>query len=300
MKKSENFRLDFMGIGAERSGTEWLYEALRDHPEICFSKIKEVNFFSDLDIHWPELKSPRYQRGWLWYERYFSHCQEGLKGEFSPTYLYSTKAAERIKKHFPKIKIIVSLRDPTKRTFSHYLHAQKLGLIGKISFEQALAENDVYIIRSSYYQPLKKYYSLFPASQIHVILLDEIRRNPKKTARDLYKFLGLKELDFAPPNLGQRVNVAIKPACSQLNQILIGFEYFFKRRGWDWPLRLIEESGLRQFGFWLGVKVNKKVIKEYPKMKKETEERLRKNFAKEINQLEKLIKKDLSSWKRNR
>jgi hypothetical protein len=69
--------INFIGIGAQKSGTSWAYTCLYDHPEVC-APIKEIHFFS----------RPRFSQGKEWYERHFGSCGEGkLRGEFSTSYL---------------------------------------------------------------------------------------------------------------------------------------------------------------------------------------------------------------------
>ena len=123
MFKKKDLNVDFIGIGAERSGTTWVSNCLNDHPEICFSKQKEIFFFNKLDRHFLKLENLRYKRGINWYKGFFNHCAPGaIKGEFTPTYLFCPYAPRRIKSYFPNVKIVVCLRDPVERAFSQYLH----------------------------------------------------------------------------------------------------------------------------------------------------------------------------------
>src|SRR3989344_1753054 len=102
------FKLDFVGIGAEKAGTTWLADCLGDHPEIYIPRQKELFFFNKYDPHYLTVKNYRYKRGISWYKSQFRQSQpQTLKGEFSPTYIYDNEASFRIKKHFPDAKIIV-------------------------------------------------------------------------------------------------------------------------------------------------------------------------------------------------
>lgn len=65
--------LDFMGIGAQKAGTTWLFERLRKHPEIHFPHIKEISFWN---AHYPRsLKDPQYKRDMNWYRSLFNHWE---------------------------------------------------------------------------------------------------------------------------------------------------------------------------------------------------------------------------------
>ena len=72
---------DFIGIGTPKAATTWLFQCLAEHPEICMSKTKEVNYFNDDRL---------YALGPSWYAQQFSHrTNERICGEFTPTYLSS-------------------------------------------------------------------------------------------------------------------------------------------------------------------------------------------------------------------
>ena len=209
---SNNFKVDFIGIGTERAATTWLSQCLREHPEICFSKNKELYFFNKLDRHFLKIPSHRYERGIEWYSSQFNYRQDKLiTGEFSPTYMYCPEAAERIKKHFPNVKLIVCLRNPVQRAFSQYLHNLAQGLIGKnLSFEEAMIKHDSYIKKGFYFRYLKKYLKIFHGENIKIIFLEDIVKDPRKQLRGVYKFLGVKNVDFQPPSLNEKINVAAR------------------------------------------------------------------------------------------
>ena len=82
MKK---FKIDFIGIGAEKAATYWIWYILQEHPEICFSKRKELAFFNEFDQHFLKVVNPRYFRGMNWYRKQFHHCSKRkVKGEYTP------------------------------------------------------------------------------------------------------------------------------------------------------------------------------------------------------------------------
>jgi Sulfotransferase domain len=114
--------VDFVGVGAQRSGTSWLYACLYEHPGIC-APIKELHFFS---------RERNYERGLDWYLGHFDRCPPGaVRGEFSTSYLYAPEAAGRIRAAFPEVRIMMSLRNPVARAYSQYRNAIVAGEIGK-------------------------------------------------------------------------------------------------------------------------------------------------------------------------
>ena len=63
----------FIGIGAQRTGTSWLYACMYEHPQVCMPR-KEINFFS---------RERNWKRGYEWYERVFAECPaDAVVGEF--------------------------------------------------------------------------------------------------------------------------------------------------------------------------------------------------------------------------
>ena len=108
----------FFLIGAMKAGTTSLFNNLVFHPQIAEPVSKEIRFF---DFH--------YERGRRWYIAHFplkrSALQRGetVSGEASPSYLFDPHAPKRVKRFSPDAKIIVMLRNPVDRAYSHYQHA---------------------------------------------------------------------------------------------------------------------------------------------------------------------------------
>jgi len=293
---SKKFHLDFVGIGAERSGTTWLTDCLREHPEVYIPEKKEVFFFNQFDPHFLKVKNPKYEWGINWYKKQFNSSSESLIGEFTPTYLYDSFAPKRIKKHFPRVKIICVLRNPVDRVFSQYLHDQRMGVIKNISFEEALEKYDNYIIKGLYSKHLKNYFDLFPRKNILIILLDDIKKNPGAVTKITYQFLDLKNINFIPSIANRKINTASISHYNFINYFMMHTEYWLRENNLGFFLRFLEKYGIRQWAMKLR-DLNSESLKKYPKMKKETGDKLIKLYKGDIEKLEKLLKRNLNSWK---
>lgn len=295
----EKFQLNFIGVGAERSATTWLSECLREHPQLFIPKEKELYFFNETDPHFLKFNNIKYKRGIAWYSLFFKDAKKGeLKGEFSPTYLYSKVAAERIKKDFPNIKIVVSLRNPIERAFSQYLHDKHIGVISsRLSFEEAIAKNQNYLEKGLYAKYLRFYLENFPKKNICVVLYDDIKKNPKKVLQKLYRFLGV-DPSFIPMNVNEVVNPAVSAQFPLLNYILIHTEYVLRNNYLQPLLRVLEITGIRSLAFQVNNYVNAKPLDRYPKIKKATGVRLEKFYKQSVNDLEKIAKLQLGVWKK--
>lgn len=191
---------NFIGIGAQKCATSWVYRVLEDHPEALLSNPKELHFFSS-----------RFDHGYQWYERHFAD-REGVKavGEYSTTYLYNADAAARAHAYNRDFRLIVTLRDPLDRAYSNHLHEVRAGHITSEdhSFEACEADNPMYLQQCRYAEHLKKWLVHFPAQHMLVLFQEDIAANPTAQAVHLYRFLGLNE-SHRSPFLHERVNTSV-------------------------------------------------------------------------------------------
>ncbi len=105
---------DFLIVGAQRCGTSWTYRTLGEHPRILRAWRKEVQYFD---------RARAFARGPNWYRAHFPRRPPGhLTGEATPSYLYVPAAMPRLAALVPHARLIVLLRDPVDRAYSHYQH----------------------------------------------------------------------------------------------------------------------------------------------------------------------------------
>jgi hypothetical protein len=172
-------------IGAMKCGTSSMHEYLHAHPDIAMSREKELNFFSHDD---------RWKLGPDWYRRHFS-ASTIIRGESSPSYTNFPRlpnVPERMKSLVPDAKLIYLVRDPIERVVSHYVHSREAGR-EKRPIDDALhqLEGNKYIEPSRYSAQLARYVRLFPASQILVISMEEMRDDRDETLGRVFRFLGV-------------------------------------------------------------------------------------------------------------
>ena len=102
---------NFIGIGAQKCASTWVYKVLQDHPQAYVSEPKELNFFSYY-----------YNHGFQWYERFFENTRDRIAvGEISPSYFNASAAPYRVCQYNSNMRVIVTLRDPVERAYSHHL-----------------------------------------------------------------------------------------------------------------------------------------------------------------------------------
>lgn len=105
--------VNFVIIGAQKAGTTALFDYLGEMPGIGLSRTKEVHFFDDETVDWD---CPDYGA----YHAQFDPGAAPLIGEATPIYVYWPRALERIRAYNPDMRLILMLRDPVERAWSHW------------------------------------------------------------------------------------------------------------------------------------------------------------------------------------
>jgi hypothetical protein len=225
--------INFIGLGAQKSGTSWVYACLYEHPEIC-APVKEIHFFS----------RPRFEKGKEWYESHFAGCAEKITGEFSTSYLYSKEAPSRIKEFYPEVKLIAILRNPVDRAISQYKNALKGGHISSaLSFEDFMKEDETVIGQGRYFEQLERYYQHFNKEQILVLIYEDIQKDPQLFISKVYRHIGVKD-DFVPSMLHSEINVARMPKVIFIERVMHHLSEFLRRVGLHRFVHVIRKSGL--------------------------------------------------------
>ena len=283
------FEVQFIGIGAPRCATTWLFRCLIEHPRICGSRSKETAFW-------------RTERPLDFYEEMFSHCPEGsIKGEFTPTYLYDFRSAKRIRDRFPSVKVIVCLRDPVARSYSHYWFSRMYKKTESCrSFEEAIRRKpEIYVDLSKYYKYLQLWFDCFPKHNIGVFFLEDIKVDPIVFVRNVYDFLGVYEAFNVPSCLAQENSIRetrSNRARVLLTTVMPKASLWLRDNGLQFMVDLVKCVGARDAISYVRDKLNTKPF-EKPGLSPQTEQELRDILRTDVDKLEVLLGRDLSSWK---
>lgn len=195
---------NFFVVGAAKAGTTSVYNYLSRHPEVYMSPVKEPHYFaSDMntehfrDNYKPvmnkdlttylegDLKEPVFQayiREWSQYVKLFKNVKnEKAIGEVSNSYLYSATAAKNIHDKIPDAKIIIILRNPVDRAFSHFIMDLRTGyseppFMDAMKKDMALplkgwGVSNLYVEIGLYYEQVKRYMELFPPGNFTLFFL---------------------------------------------------------------------------------------------------------------------------------
>ncbi|TLX73223.1 sulfotransferase domain-containing protein [Labilibacter sediminis] len=205
---------DFIIVGVQKGGTTSLYNYLTEHPDIAPACTKEVHYF-DYNYH----------KGKNWYAKHFPFkwkAKGKITGESSPYYIYHPQSLKRIKQDFPNVKIIVMLREPLSRAFSHYHMELRRGNEKIRPFEQAIKQESIvleehqkllenpkyysfphqtysYISRGYYVKQIKEIYELFPNEQVLILKSENFYSNTQEEYLNVCNFLKIPAFEL--PNI---------------------------------------------------------------------------------------------------
>jgi Sulfotransferase domain len=255
---------DFLIIGVAKGGTTSLCAYLNEHPFVAPAARKEVHFFDyqySLGEHWYRGNFPS-ERERDAFAR--EHGRPFLTGEASPSYISHRWAPERIARMLPDAKLLVALRDPVDRAYSHFQMSRREDKEPIESFEEAvLAEEErlrpelaraeadptayvgrlgawSYLLRSRYAEQLERWFELFPREQFQFVKSEALAKEPAETLAVVYEFLGLPphergaypsfhvaDYDDMPPSTRRMLEEYFRPHNERLYE-LVGTDF-----GWE-------------------------------------------------------------------
>lgn len=208
--------LDFLIIGAQKSGTTTLFQLLLEHPEVSVPEGKELPFFNKDEVT-PESYAAFFQ------EHFAGQTDDLLIGKVTPHYLPDPRVPYRLDAILPSTRLIVILRDPVERAFSHYRMSVRRKLETR-SFEEAIdaqlepselaaaralpsgreSESRTYVAWGEYGRLLKPYADRLERGAMLVLSTRELEQQPKALTRRLCEFLGIEMVDL--PSLGKKLH----------------------------------------------------------------------------------------------
>ncbi len=179
---------NFLGIGAQKSGTTWLYENLRRHPDV---------YFPGGEMHFWDMF---YDKGIDWYKSNFPHLNK-VQGEITPAYaILPVDKIQEIYDLNPKMKLIYSLRNPIDRAWSAALmEMERAGYNYENAPDEWFIEefhSEASLSRGDYIACIKNWLSVFPEEQLLIMRFDDITRDPKSYLRKCSHHIGVDSVFF--------------------------------------------------------------------------------------------------------
>ena len=210
--------VDFFIIGVQKSGTTALVDYLRGHSGLQLSQEKEVHHFDDEErIDW---SAPIHDRLHAQFDWGVDHV---LRGEATPIYVYWPPSLLRLRSYNPAAKLIVGLRHPSFRAFSHWRIETSRGN-DDMPFQRAVSQEGrervsrapggvhhvfSYVERGFYAAQIERLLKLFPRAQLHFFRTDRLWDEPGATLTAIERFLGVENL--LGPRVQRRYIVPVAP-----------------------------------------------------------------------------------------
>lgn len=198
-------QVDFFVIGTQKGGTTALASYLAEHPNLQMSKLKEAHHFDDESgIDWSNPDHTRLHRMFDW------NVPGVLRGEATPAYMFWPPAIGRLRQYNPHARLIIGLRQPALRAYSHWSMQRGVRKAVKRelrSFANAVRDeiaqwsinqqNDdnfrrSYLRRGCYAEQIKRVLHHFDRTQIYVFRTDHLWTEPQRILTDIEQFLGIE------------------------------------------------------------------------------------------------------------
>jgi hypothetical protein len=299
----EHILPDVFIVGAAKSGTTSLYRMLNTHPQVYFPPSQKEPFYFCFGGKEPQGIDQASKERHIWrtdqYMNLYSNCPEGsLSIDASTAYLYKyDQSISHIKEIYgekaKELKIIIILRNPVDRAYSHFTYLVRNGF-EDLSFEEALLDKNIekrkterwgfdYKGYSSYPEQVKAYMEEFPHCK--VFLISDMKR-PKNFMKQVTGFLGIgesKELEAVKAN----------PSGVPRSRYLV--DMLRKNAVLKKMVNLLPERHKHKLLDKRDAVMSKLLVKE--RMDPSTREILLHYFESDVLFMEQLIKRDLSHWK---
>lgn len=222
---------DFVGIGAPRTGTTWLFEMLKSHPEIQIPSKKALNFFNE-----------HFDRGESWYFEQFDSFKEKVVGEISPLYFGHSHLAERLFNSVPQTKLILIVREPVERLKSHVKLINTLRE-KNASVEERVKELPLLLEHGLYFKHIQEILKYFSEDQLLILSNKEIGTNPKMVYGKVVEFLNV-DTAIIPSRLREKVGFNITPKYKILERMRKSVHGFLTRNGMANVIWFLKRKGL--------------------------------------------------------
>jgi hypothetical protein len=187
-------QIDFIVAGVQKAGTTALDRMLRCHPQIQMASVKETHFFDNEAIHWAGPSYSTYHSHFDW------SATPRVRGEATPIYSYWPGSIERIRAYSPNIKLIIILRHPVYRAFSHWRMERSRGW-ENLAFSDAIRSGRSrfqgahrvysYVERGFYARQIERVLSLFSRKDLLFLKTEEIWNHTEDRLHKITSFLGV-------------------------------------------------------------------------------------------------------------
>jgi hypothetical protein len=196
----------YLVVGTKRGGSTSIAHRISQHPEVAPCRSNKGTHYFDVN----------YGRGWAWYLSCFpaASSQHRTTGEASPYYMFHPLAPERIAQALPDVRLVVSLREPVARAWSHHQYETQQGfedqpfaeaialeesrlageeerLRREPTYESFAHRHHAYLRRGQYAEQLERLYQHFDPEQVLVLRSESMFSDPHGELGRVWAHLGL-------------------------------------------------------------------------------------------------------------
>lgn len=204
----------FLIAGVQKAGTTALYDYLAEQGGVALSHRKEAHFFDDEAEDW---RAPDYEG----YHARFQAPEGRPCGEATPIYTYWPNALERAAAYNPALRLVVLLRDPVERAWSHWRMEYARGA-EREPFAWCIREGRQrlfdgqpwghhrefsYVERGFYAEQLTRLYALFPKDQVLLLRAEDLKADAARALASVRAFIGAAP---APAPASREVHVGVE------------------------------------------------------------------------------------------
>ena len=278
-------------IGAQKSGTTSLAEALGSQPGITLSNPKESQYFT---VHW--------DRGEAWYRERFQGPVDTVFLDASPDYSAAPTRSfprevhrddprgltpQRIHSLNPDARFIYILRDPVARVYSSYWHAVRGGYVNR-NFRDVIAKNPAYIRTSDYAGQIRNYLEYFPQDRLMLLNFKAFVEEPESVVRQCCEFLDVPYVSTSGADESREKNKSYQLSpLAKFVRLLTGSNDNFKALSRH--IRSVTPEFAER-------RIKALMTREIPGMEESDREYLKELFRDRNAELHELTGFDISSW----
>jgi len=217
MKEKVNLLL----LGTQKAGTTSLYKYLKQHPDICFSDLKEITYFVD-DIF--------YKKGIKYFHAFFKkYNNQKIIASSYVHMLSSENAPKRVLNYNKNMKFIILLREPIARAFSAFNYARQNGwekynmdFLRTLELESERMHQKkidlLYFYNGLYAKHISNWMNFFPKENFFIVTTKEFQNDPKNVMKKINFFLAIPNYKFVTK---KKSNVTQKPRLIFINKFLL-------------------------------------------------------------------------------
>lgn len=266
----ESSVVSFLLAGCPRCGTTWVHTALKDHPEIYLPPQKQTYFF---DVN--------YDKGINWYLQNFSGVTSEHKaaGEIATGYSQSA-AIPLMAKHFPHVKIMLAMRNPSERAYS-FFQSRSVGE-GWRTLQEAVKAQPAILEQGRYIEHIEQLLQHYPKERLLLLYYDDLQKDDRAYLRTILTFLAVNP-EYESPQFDRMVQVAAFPRLRRtLRRMRMG--------------PLLDRVSRSPVGDILRKQLKSRGVRRYAPMDAETRTFLNDYFRPYNERLQEFSGRDLSGW----